>query len=137
MTCGRVLERSQQVARETEGAFDITCGRGESLRRKARREKKLPDPVKLEEAKRAVGLIAAAEIRAAHTLNARAVHAPRPRAIAKGYAVDEAIKVLRARGIQSALVSGGGDMAVSAAPPGTHGWRIELDSTRRDKCAAH
>jgi len=47
-------------------------------------------------------------------------------AIAKGYAVDEAIKVLRARGIQSALVSGGGDMAVSAAPPGTHGWRIEL-----------
>jgi thiamine biosynthesis lipoprotein len=47
-------------------------------------------------------------------------------AIAKGFAVDEAIKVLRARGIRSALVSGGGDMTVSDPPPGTNGWRIEL-----------
>jgi thiamine biosynthesis lipoprotein len=46
--------------------------------------------------------------------------------IAKGYAVDEAMDVLRAGGIQSALVSGGGDMAVSDAPPGAKGWRIEL-----------
>src|SRR2546423_2296572 len=51
----RVLERAQQVARETDGAFDITCGPVVSLWRKARREKKLPDPTKLEKARRAVG----------------------------------------------------------------------------------
>ena len=47
----RMLERSQQLARETDGAFDITCGPVVSLWRKARREKKLPDPAKLEEAR--------------------------------------------------------------------------------------
>jgi thiamine biosynthesis lipoprotein len=123
----RVLERSQQVARETGGAFDITCGPVVSLWRKARREGKLPDNEKLDEARRAVGYD---KLR----LNSRARTAellvPYMRldlgAIAKGYAVDEAMKVLRSRGIRSALVSGGGDLAVSDAPPGTNGWRIEL-----------
>src|SRR5262249_33303853 len=52
--------------------------------------------------------------------------------IAKGYAVDAALTVLQARGIRRALVSRGGDMAVSGPPPGQHGWRIEgapLDAT--------
>jgi FAD:protein FMN transferase len=123
----RVLERAQKIAQETEGAFDITCGPAVSLWRKARREKKLPDAAKLDEARRAVGH---QNLR----LNARAHTAellvPYMRldlgAIAKGYAVDEAIQVLRRHGIGSALVSGGGDMAVSGAPPGLYGWRIEL-----------
>jgi thiamine biosynthesis lipoprotein len=123
----RVLERSQTVARATEGAFDVTCGPVVSLWRKARREKKLPDQEKLEEARRAVGYD---KLR----LNSRARTAelvvPYMRldlgAIAKGYAVDEAVKVLRSHGVRSALVSGGGDLAVSDAPPGTNGWRIEL-----------
>jgi thiamine biosynthesis lipoprotein len=123
----RVLERSQQVARETGGAFDITCGPVVSLWRKARREGKLPEADKLAEARRAVGYD---KLR----LNVRArtaeLLAPYMQldlgAIAKGYAVDEAMKVLRSHGIRSALVSGGGDLVVSDAPPGTNGWRIEL-----------
>ena len=123
----RMLERSQELARQTQGAFDITCGPIVSLWRKARREKKLPDPVKLEEARRAVGydkLELDAGNQTAH------LKVPYMRldlgAIAKGYAVDEALRVLRARGIKSALVAGAGDMAVSEAPPGTKGWRIEI-----------
>ena len=46
--------------------------------------------------------------------------------IAKGYAVDEALVTLRARGVTGALVTGGGDMAAGDAPPGTRGWRIEI-----------
>jgi thiamine biosynthesis lipoprotein len=46
--------------------------------------------------------------------------------IAKGYAVDQALKLLTRLGVASALISGGGDMAVSAEPPGKPGWRIEL-----------
>src|SRR5205085_2598842 len=46
--------------------------------------------------------------------------------IAKGYAADEALQILRANGITRALVSGGGDMAIGDAPPGKKGWRIEL-----------
>jgi thiamine biosynthesis lipoprotein len=52
--------------------------------------------------------------------------------IGKGYAIDEALKVLRARGVTRALVSGGGDMAAGEPPPGQRGWRIEvapLDTT--------
>ena len=123
----KCLERSQQMAHETGGAFDITCGPVVSLWRKARREGKLPDREKLEEARRAVGhqkLKLDGRARTAELL------APYMRldlgAIAKGYAVDEAMKVLRQQKIRSALVSGGGDLAVSDAPPGTNGWRIEL-----------
>lgn len=123
----RMLELSQQLARETDGAFDITCGPVVSLWRKARREKKLPDPAKLEEAKRAVGYH---KLRLNPRERTAELLVPYMRldlgAIAKGYAVDEALKVLRARGIRSALVAGSGDMAVSDAPPGTNGWRIEL-----------
>jgi thiamine biosynthesis lipoprotein len=122
-----MLDRSQRLARETRGAFDITCGPVVSLWRKARREKKLPDDAKLKEALGAVGhdkLRLDAGPRTAELL------VPYMRldlgAIAKGYAVDQALEVLRTHGIRSALVSGGGDMAVSGAPPGKKGWRIEL-----------
>ena len=123
----RVLERAQQLAEETDGAFDITCGPVVSLWRKARREKILPDKIKLEEARRAVGFSNLRIDARAHTAE---LLAPYMRldlgAIAKGYAIDEALKVLRTRGIRSAFVSGSGDMAASAPPPGTQGWRIEL-----------
>jgi thiamine biosynthesis lipoprotein len=123
----RVLERSEQIARETGGAFDITCGPVVSFWRKARREKKLPDPVKLEEARRAVGYEKLRLDSRAHTAE---LLVPYMRldlgAIAKPYAVDEALKVLHVCGIKSALVAGAGDMAVSEPPPGAQGWRIEL-----------
>jgi thiamine biosynthesis lipoprotein len=46
--------------------------------------------------------------------------------IAKGYAIDEALAILRAHGIERALVTGAGDMAMSDPPPGKKGWRIEI-----------
>src|SRR5438046_1894043 len=42
-----VLERSQKLAQQSAGAFDVTVGPVVSLWRKSRREKKLPDPAKL------------------------------------------------------------------------------------------
>ena len=48
--------------------------------------------------------------------------------IAKGYAADQAIAVLKAQGIVSALVGGAGDIAVSAPPPGRQGWVIEVEA---------
>lgn len=122
-----VLERSQALARRTDGAFDVTVGPVVNLWRKARREKQLPRADRLAEARAAVGwrnLELDPRARTATLL------VPDMRldlgAIAKGYAVDEALKVLRARGVTRALVAGGGDMAVGDAPPGTSGWRIEV-----------
>jgi thiamine biosynthesis lipoprotein len=48
--------------------------------------------------------------------------------IAKGFAADEALKALRAHGIQSALVAAAGDIALGGAPPGHRGWKIEIPS---------
>jgi thiamine biosynthesis lipoprotein len=122
-----VLERSQALARRTDGAFDVTVGPVVNLWRKARRDKQPPRPDRLAEARAAVGwrnLELDPRARTATLL------IPDMRldlgAIAKGYAVDQALKVLRARGVTRALVAGGGDMAVGDAPPGKPGWRIEV-----------
>ncbi|MBI3875116.1 MAG: FAD:protein FMN transferase [Verrucomicrobia bacterium] len=123
----RVLARAQWVAKESDGAFDVTCGPLVQLWRRARRQRELPDPVKLAEARKAVGYTNLVLDAREHTAK---LLVPGMRldvgGIAKGDAAGEALKVLRARGIRSALVAGSGDMAIGDAPPGKRGWRIEL-----------
>lgn len=123
----RVLERAQRLAARTDGAFDVTVGPAVQLWRRARRQRELPAPERLAAALRAVGhrhLVLDARRRTAR------LDVPGMRldlgGIAKGYALDEALAVLRGRGLPRALVSGGGDMAAGAPPPGARGWRIEL-----------
>ncbi len=48
-------------------------------------------------------------------------------AIAKGFAAEEALAVLRARGIKSALVAASGDLAIGDPPPGKAGWTVALE----------
>lgn len=45
-------------------------------------------------------------------------------AIAKGWILDEALAIVRATGIENALIEAGGDLVVNGAPPGAIGWRI-------------
>jgi FAD:protein FMN transferase len=48
-------------------------------------------------------------------------------AIAKGYAVDQAVKILRDNGITVALISSGtSSLYALGSPPGEHGWEISL-----------
>lgn len=122
-----VLERAQEMARRSDGAIDVTVGPLVSLWRRARRDGELPEPRRLQAALAATGW-RHLELDPKHRTVRLLV--PRMRldlgAIAKGYAVDEALRVLCARGITRALVSGGGDLAVSEPPPGKPGWRIEV-----------
>ena len=129
----RVLKRAQDLAGRSGGAFDVTVGPCVNLWRRARIEKRLPNPARLAEARRATGY---QHVRLNPGRQAVELLVPGMRldlgGIAKGYAVDEALNVLGRSGIRSALVAGGGDMAVSAPPPGRKGWRIEvapLDAT--------
>ncbi|MCK5558104.1 MAG: FAD:protein FMN transferase, partial [Candidatus Hydrogenedentes bacterium] len=50
--------------------------------------------------------------------------------IAKGLAVDNAAKVLRERGVRSAMVLGAGNMALIGLPPGRDCWRIGVRHPR-------
>jgi hypothetical protein len=122
-----VLSRAQALAERTEGAFDVTVGPYVNLWRKARRDKALPSAERLARARASVGYRNVRLEPAARTVE---LMVPDMRldlgGIAKGYAIDEALKVLWKQGVRSALVSGGGDLAVTAAPPGRKGWRIEV-----------
>jgi len=127
----RVLERAVEFRDASDGAFDPTVGPLTSLWRQARRTGRLPPPNKLAAAREAVGLGALVLVP-----DARAVRLTRPAmrldlgGIGMGYAVDRVIEVLGRYGIVSAMVDASGDIAVSASPPGTHGWKIAVAPLR-------
>src|SRR5581483_10452815 len=124
-----VLDRAEDLARRSHGAFDVTVGPFVNLWRRARRQHQLPDRQRLAEARPAVGYQYVKLDKERHTVE---LVVPNMKldlgGIAKGYAIGEALKTLRQQGIQRALVEGGGDVAVSDAPPGRKGWRFELSS---------
>ncbi len=122
-----VLDRSQSLARQTEGAFDVTVGPYVRLWRRARRQREMPSDERLAEARAAVGyehLVLDANERTA------LLKVPHMRldlgGIAMGYAVDEAMKVLREHGITRALIDASGDILASDPPPGKAGWTVSV-----------
>lgn len=122
-----VLQRAQSLAEQSGGAFDVTVGPYVNLWRLARQLKKLPSRERLERARRSVGY-KYVKLDPDHQMVT--LLAPDMRldlgGIAKGYAADQGLHVLDRLGIGSALVSGGGDIAVSGPPPGKRGWTIEI-----------
>lgn len=124
-----VLERSCEVARLTDGAFDPTVGPFGKLWRRSRELGQLPTPRRLEEARGSVGYQRIKFDPAHRTVQ---LLAPRMRldvaGIAVGYVVDEALDVLKRRGVDAALIDAGGDLGMIGAPPGTDGWRVAVQS---------
>jgi thiamine biosynthesis lipoprotein len=120
-----ILKRSKRFSRDSKGAFDITIGPLTKLWRRAFRKGKPPKQEAIEAATKLVGY-----------RNLR-LHAKRKKGkllvpdarldaggIAKGYAVDEAYRILSNAGLPIALVDGGGDIYAGEAPPGKSGWTI-------------
>ncbi len=122
-----ILERSKTMYTRSEGAFDVTIGPVVRLWRRARRDRKMPTADNLA---RARALVSSNLM----TLDAVSKTVRLDRAgmkldlggIAKGYASDAAVQVLRASGIPRALVAGAGDIVVGDAPPGRDGWTIAI-----------
>lgn len=128
----RVLARAVDIARLSRGAFDPTVGPIVALWRESRATGRLPPPEVLERARAAVGWhrIALDSVRRAAWVD-RGVQIDLG-GIAKGYALQEAVAVLRAHGAPSSLVEAGGDIALGDAPPGRSGWSVAVagaDST--------
>ena len=107
----RVLARSREISRTTEGAFDITVGPFLKLWKKGAREGQAPSPEALEEAK---GLVGFARVKLfaeeQEVLLERRGMEIDLGGIAKGDAVDEAVRALREHGVENALVDAGGDV---------------------------
>ena len=122
-----VLTKAQEVAAASGGAFDVSVGPVVRLWRVARRTQQLPDPKELADARAKVGYAKIVLDPAARTV---ALKVPGMRldfgGIGKGYAADEALTVLRGRGITRALVAASGDIAAADPPPGQPGWAVDI-----------
>jgi len=133
-----VLQKAQELAEKSDGAFDVTVGPLVQLWRKARKTGQLPSDPELSAARALVGWRLMTLDPAAKTV---ALAKPGMRldlgGIAKGYAGDEAIRVLRKNGIHSALFEAGGDIVVSDPPPGAKGWGIEVENPAKGPPILH
>ena len=129
-----ILRKSQDLSRRSDGAFDITVGPLIKLWRAARKSGKLPEQTEIGATMRLVGWQKVVIDPKSRTIR---LETPSMQldlgGIAKGYACEEAARVLRKQEITSALVEMGGDIVVSGPPPGTNGWQIDVggDSSRR------
>jgi thiamine biosynthesis lipoprotein len=122
-----VLRQAQRFSAISDGAFDVTVGPLVRLWRFARKKKVLPLPVQINEAAASVGYNKLHLDQKARTVT---LLAPNMRldlgGIAKGYAADQALAILRGRGLTRVLVAASGDIAVGDPPPGQRGWRVSI-----------
>jgi thiamine biosynthesis lipoprotein len=126
-----IITRSLEISQLTDGAFDITCGHLTRLWRSMKNRKQLPPPERLAAAKAAMDWHAVKVDAQAGTITLT-----KPGmlldlgGIAKGYAADAVLKLLRdKRHLPRALVIAGGDIAIGDPPPGKEGWEVKLRSS--------
>src|SRR4029079_2620735 len=122
------LLESMRYNRESGGAFDITVGPLMKAWGFFRGEGRLPSPQQLDEARRHVGashgLFDCAHLSIAFDEGGIEIDLG---GIAKGYAVDRVVQLLRARGVSAALVSAGGSTIYGlGATPGRDAWDVAI-----------
>lgn len=129
-----LLEHAQRLSVASEGAFDITLGPATALWRKARREKAMPSASALDSMWERTGwdslLMRPEDQKVCLTAPGMRLD---PGGIAKGYALDEGLKVLKEQGIPHALIAGGGDMAFFGGKPRGAKWQIRLAGFGEDQ----
>jgi len=123
-----VLAAAERLSRRSEGAFDVTVGPLSLLWRHARRTQELPTPQELAAARAKVGYD---KVRLDPVRQTVQLTVPGMRldlgGIAKGYAADQALQLLREEyGLSRALVAAWGDIACGDPPPTEPAWRVQI-----------
>lgn len=122
-----ILKLSLQASQISLGAFDISVGPLVRIWRQARKQKQFPRQAVLQKAKHAVGYryIHLDTLRQSVWLEAPDMQLDLG-GIAKGYAAQAALDVVRDSGFSCAMVNAGGDLTMGSAPPARQGWRIGI-----------
>ena len=124
-----VLRLGLEMASLSGGAFDLTLGKLKQLWGVETATPRIPDDEEIETALQGTGPDAL-------RLEGQTVFKQRPElqvdlgGIAKGYALDRAVAVLRQAGIRHASVNGGGDLRL-LGNRGERPWRIGIQHPRR------
>ena len=124
-----ILALGEKLSRETSGAFDMTIGPMVRLWRQARKNHRLPTDERIADARARTGwekISLDAEERTA-TLAVERMQIDLG-GIAKGYAADAAMKILRERGFTQSLVAASGDIVLGDSPPNREAWRAGIRS---------
>lgn len=118
----RILELSVAFSQNTDGAFDISLGPLINLWKTALKRGELPTELEIASALKRTGY-GNIEFPTARSVKLRKTGMQLDLGgIGKGFAADEAIKVLQENGIHAALVDMGGDITVSDPPPNKEYW---------------
>ncbi len=126
-----VLEAAQDLARRTEGRFDVTVGPLTQLWRRTRRQQALPSDDLLKRYRDRVGYQALRLNQADRTVSfTREGVLIDLGGIAVGYACDQALAEFRQHGITRALIDAGGDVVVGDPPPEAQAWRVAVAPLR-------
>lgn len=129
----RFLEDSLRWSARSDGAFDITVGALMKAWGFFRSTGRVPSRAEISAVRAETGWkkvrLDAAERSVRFT--ARGLELD-PGGIGKGFAVERVVTMLRADGIQSALLSAGSSTIYAlGAPPGKAGWRVNIPDPRR------
>lgn len=130
-----LISKSVEYNKKTEGAFDITVKPLIDIWAKAKAGGKMPAEGDIKNALERVGSMDILLDKAAGAIsfkkNGMAVDLG---GVAKGYAVDRAIKILTEYGVKNAIVDSGGDMYCLGAPSKREAWNVGIQHPRdKDK----
>jgi len=128
----RVVSRSLEFSRLTNGAFDATVGPASHAWRKAIKRNRLPAPEKIAEL---LPFIGANKVELTPPNQIR-LTVPNMQldfgGIAQGDAADQVAAIFIAGGIKAALIDASGDIRAIGSPPDTQGWPIEIPGLSPD-----
>lgn len=129
----RVIAKSQEISRETVGAFDVTVRPLADLWGFTWKEYRMATETELKAVLPSVDyrFVELDPDRRTVRFKSSGVSIDLG-GIAKGFAVDRAIERLRVLGITNAMVKAGGDLRVIGTPPGRHHWIIQLEDPRKE-----
>lgn len=129
---GYVLKKSIQWSKITGQYFDPAMGSLTHLWRRARRRNEFPADSMQTMAKDYSGIQYIALRKNAKQYQFKFIKKGVKLdfgGVGKGYAVDEALKILRIQGIRRGMVSAGSSITVGKAPPHEKGWSVAADTT--------
>lgn len=126
-----VIEVGQEVARRSQGAFDMTLGRLVKLWDITGAQPRVPSADAIEAALAGIGPDAL-QVEGARIVKKQPELQLELGGIAKGYAVEAAAKVLRAAELDFGAVNAGGDMAL-VGRPSQRDWRIGIRHPRHSQ----
>jgi len=122
-----VLRTADRVSRKSAGAFDVTVGPYARLWKIARAKREMLTKERLEMFRDAVGYWQIEYMPRQQQVRLKAENMFLDLGgIAKGYAADEALRVLKSVGIPIALIDAGGDLVLGDSPPDRNGWKIAV-----------